>query len=206
MNRKAAVAVVLGAMMLPNICRAESLGEIAKRETERRKKVEESGKGASQVVHETELWQAKGKIANEGGAAPAIVPDDSSSVSSTSPTGSSASADASKKRNEDILADWAAKAAILQTRVADAEKALVAAKAAPLSMSGGSGGTVYKDTAGRTLGYSQGSADYMSAKEAHEQHVATAQAAVDAARKQQDAYEDQARRARIPPGVLRGDH
>jgi hypothetical protein len=80
---KRLMLLVLAVLAVAPCLRAESLGDVAKREEERRKKIEASGKGASQVIKETELWQTKGKLANEGGSAPAAAAD-SPSVSSTS--------------------------------------------------------------------------------------------------------------------------
>jgi hypothetical protein len=193
--------VLVGLAVAPCL-RAESLGDVAKREAERRKKVEESGKGSSQVIGNTELWNNKGAIANDSSASPAVAAD-SPSVTSNSPTESSGNAGASKKKNEEALAGWAANGAILQGRIADAEKAVAAAKGAPLANTGATG-TTYVDGRGNYAGWRAGDADYMGAKREHEAAVAEAQARLAAARKAFDDYEFEARRKGVPPGVLRG--
>jgi hypothetical protein len=194
--------LLVAALTVAPSVRAESLGDAAKREEERRKKIEESGEGSSPVIHETELWLNKGKIANEGGSAPAT-PADLPSGSSAAKANSSSATTPQKKDSKGDAAAWAARTAPLETRVREAERALEAAKAAPLST--GVGRTVYVDSNGGYYGSQDSGASYESAKKYHEESVAKAQARLDAARKALEALEDEARRQSIPPGWLRGN-
>jgi hypothetical protein len=177
--------VLVGLAVAPCL-RAESLGNAAKREEERRKKIVEDGKAPSPVIDDTELSLNKGKVANDVNAVPAA-PADVPSVGSRSFARSSVSAGGSKNQNDAVLAGWAARGAALEVQIAVAEKAVAAAKDAPV-----------------TTGGSRDRASYEVARKAHEEGVRRAQEQLNAVRRQLEGLEDEARRAGIAPGVLRG--
>jgi hypothetical protein len=199
MNMKVAVAVVLGALTLPIICHAESLGDVAKREAERRKKVEETGKGSSPVVGETELRENKGTIANHSGAAPAV-PADSPSVSSTSSSTQSSSSHSDRTTPKGASLDAHSGSEDEQNwrqRTAEAHATIEAARAEyndALTKPKVPVGYVVVDENGKIE---------MDAVEANQRALQKAKAQLDAAEAALTRFEEEARRAGVPPGWLR---
>jgi hypothetical protein len=157
---------------------ADSLGAVAKREEERRQKIEGKGGAPSRVISEDELAASRGRTATEG-ASRAPAASTSAPAPSASAGGRSLQTDASR---------WAARAAALEAEVQAATRELDAAKSIP---------AVYD----ARYAYDP---RYRIRTDPGEARVRAAQARLGAARGALEAFEDDARRQSIPPGWLRG--
>jgi hypothetical protein len=170
-------------MLLPAVASADSLGQAAAKEQERRKQNEKNGTKAP-VITEEELKNNKGQLANDPNDPSAIA---NQAASSRSSRGSTAPVSAPTGRDEQA---WRARAAQARARLDQATKTYEALNRQYLApgeyfVSKKTGQTVVRD------------------REQLQQMVAQAKAAMLAAQKALDDLEESARRQNIPPGWLR---
>ncbi len=164
------------AMVLPALVSAQSLGQVAEKEKERRKQHEKTGAKAP-VISEEELKSNKGRLANDPSEPGAATPGTTSTAPITPPSG----------RDEQ---SWRARASQARARVAQATRTYETFNRQYLAP-----GESFVDTrTGKTL---------VRDKEQLQRLVAEAKASMVAAQKALDDLEESARRQSIPPGWLR---
>jgi len=175
--RLAYMAVLLS-LLAPSLAVGQSMDDAARKEKERRKKLQESSARAK-VVSEEDLKANKGSLANDPDTAAASTTAESSKDEPATPAGD---------RNRDEQA-W-------HGRVARAEARLAAAKQRYEALSGLTlvQGQYYVDKDGKRV---------ISSLEQLRQKIEQAKAESDDAQKDLDAVMEAARRAGIPPGWLR---
>jgi hypothetical protein len=161
----------------PSGLRADSLGEAAKREQDRRQKLEDSGSTPSRVISQDDLPPSEKPPADPGVGMPT---SDAASVRRPvtfigGPSAPPSSQDPSS---------WAAHRRALESDIGSAERALEAARARPARYYVRQGERIPLDD--------------------NPQKVEAAQSRLEAARRALVAFEDDARRRGIPPGWLRG--
>jgi cell pole-organizing protein PopZ len=174
MMRTLGTALLL--MVLPALLSAQSLGQVAEKEKERRKQNEKAGTKAP-VITEDELKNNKGRLANNPSEPGAAAAGTTSSAPITPPT----------RRDEQA---WRSRAAQARARLAQATRTYETLNGQYLApgerfVSRKTGQTVVRD------------------KEQLQAMVAQAKANMMAAQKALDDLEDSARRQSIPPGWLR---
>lgn len=176
--RLAHMAVLLS-LLAPSFAVGQSLDEAARKEKERRKKLQESSARAK-VVDEENLKANKGSLANNPdsvGAAPAQA--SSAKEAPTTP---------SRDQNRDEQA-WRDRVARSEARLADAKQRYEALSGLTLVQ-----GQYYVDKDGKKV---------ITSLEQLRQKIEQAKAESDAAQKDLDAVLEAARRTGVPPGWLR---
>jgi hypothetical protein len=178
---RVSVAVAIG-ILLPGLALAQSLGEVAKKEKERRKQ----GQAAGKVLTEEDLKKGKGQLANDPtGTTPA--PAATAAPASSAASDAAYAAATAKRQKEE--SEWRARAAEAQAKVAEAKKRYETVSKMSLVI-----GERYVDQNGKTV---VGSAEEL------QRMTAQAKADWDAAQRELDDLMETARRQGVPPGWLR---
>jgi hypothetical protein len=195
--------VLVGLAVAPCL-RAESLGDAAKREEERRKKIEESGEGSSQVIHETELWMNKGRIANQGGSSSSFAdtsnaPDSRASSPKASSSKSPAGNGGTGASASGELA-WRQRADGARKEIASAQNAYdkVMKEQPPVKAN-----RMWRDQDGNLQGGGFDMAALAAANKDLQARQEAAKQRLDNARAALDNLEEEARHAGIPAGWVR---
>ena len=176
--RLAHMAVLLS-LLAPAFAVGQSLDEAARKEKERRKKLQESS-SPTKVVDEDRLKANKGSLANNPDSAKAS-PAQESSAKEAPPT-------SPRDRNRDEQA-WRDRVARAEDRLADAKQRYEAVSGLTLVQ-----GQYYVDKDGKKV---------ITSLEQLRQKIGQAKAESDEAQKDLDAVLEAARRTGVPPGWLR---
>ncbi len=185
---------LLGALLIvlaPVLVSGQSLSDVAQKERERRQKLKVSGASA-QVITEEALKTNKGSLANDPGAAQPSPPPTtepgaaSSAVRAASPTPRPPAAAGPTVVSEQ---EWRGRAAETRRRIAERQRRYDYVS----SLRSGPGESFLDETGKRVVASPENLA----------QAFAAAQLQLDAARKDMEDLQEAARRANVPPGVLR---
>ena len=168
-------------LLIPALAAAQSLGDAAQKEKERRKKIQHSGT-ASPVITDDELKSNHGTLANDPKAAPAASPQASPKPGAAAPTPASVD----PRRDEE---SWRSRVAEAQVRIDDAKKRYDMLNGLSLV-----GGEYYVDENGKPL---------ITSLEQLRKLIAQAKAQMDAAQNALDGLLESARQQNVPPGWLR---
>jgi hypothetical protein len=176
--RLAYMAVLLS-LLAPSLAVGQSLDEAARKEKERRRKLQESSAKSSNVVNEEDLKANKGSLSNKPESAAASTANESANEARTASTGD-------KNQEEQLWRDRVARA---ESRLADAKQRYETLSGLTLVQ-----GQYYVDKDGKRV---------ITSLEDLRQKIERAKAESDAAQKDLDAVLEAARRTGVPPGWLR---
>jgi hypothetical protein len=179
MSKTVCVAVLL--TLVPTLGWSQTLAEIAEKEKQRRKQAEQSG-AKTHVITDDELKANKGRLANDPNAAPspAATAKDKEPQAQKQPAGTD-------RREQE--ASWRARAATARQQLEETTKDYEDLNSQYLAQ-----GEYFVDENGKKV---------IATPEELQRLVANAKAAMVAAQKRWENLEEEARRARVPPGWLR---
>ncbi len=179
-------SVLVIGFLVPSLAVAQSLGDVAQKEKERRKKIQHAG-GSSKVVTEEELKANHGSLANDPKAQPATTPSQSSVPKPAAPTPPPTTTPAPDPREQEE--SWRHRVAEAQARLAKAREHYDLLNGLTLGP-----GDSYVDENGKPL---------ITSLEQLRKLIAEAKVEVDAAQKALDDLLETARQQGVPPGWLR---